>query len=212
VPTPTARPGANPVEFWRLLTIGSALLPVLTLTSPMAALEAAAGPAFHRLRAATLAVAFVFSCACVLVAAVVGVDASVTPVMARSLIAWFGLALIGGRILGWHHCWVVPWGTLCVLVFWGYNGDARGYVWWEFTAQPATHIPSLLLAGGLFVAGVTAYALSPWRLRRLVRAARLGRSSKKSRSDTAASTESDDTRSGGACRRDSSATEVPALH
>ncbi|MFY1637614.1 hypothetical protein ACN27F_30810 [Solwaraspora sp. WMMB335] len=36
-----------------------------------------------------------------------------------------------------------------------------------FTVQPAGHLPSLLLAVGLCVAGLAAYAMTPWRIQYL---------------------------------------------
>ncbi|MGK5444855.1 hypothetical protein ACSNN7_23930 [Micromonospora sp. URMC 105] len=167
-PTPAATDtGGATVEFWRLLAVASASLPVLTLASPMEALEAAGGTAYHRLRSMVLGAAFACSSGCILTAAAVGVDPAVTPLIVRALLAWFGLALVSGRVLGWNYSWILPWGALSVLLYWGHSSSTRDYRWWEFSAQPAGHLPSWLLAGGLFAAGVAAYALSPWRLHRL---------------------------------------------
>jgi len=120
VPAATDSGGAN-VEFWRLLGVGSGTLPVLTLASPMHALEAAGGAAYHRLR---------------------------------------------GWVLGGAYSWIPPWVAVCAILYWG-HGASGGYRWWEFTVQPAGHLPSLLLAVGLCVAGLAAYALTPWRIRHL---------------------------------------------
>jgi len=169
-PTPAATTsGGATVQFWRLLTVGSASLPVLTLASSMEALEAAAGPPYHRLRNLVLAAAFALSSGCVITAAAVGVDPAVTPLIGRALLAWFGLALISGRLLGWTYAWILPCAALCALLYWGHSANAGDYRWWEFTAQPAGHLPSWLLASGLLAAGITAYTLSPWRVRSLTR-------------------------------------------
>ncbi|MDG4782018.1 hypothetical protein O7614_20370 [Micromonospora sp. WMMD961] len=170
-PTPTATDtGGASVEFWRLLAVGSASLPVLTLSSPLEALEATGGSSFHRLRSLVLCGVFAISSGCILTAAAVGVDAAVTPLIARALLAWFGLALISGRVLGWTYSWILPWATLCVLLYWGHSSSSGDFHWWEFTAQPIGHLPSTLLAVGLFTAGVAAYNLSPWRIHRFRRA------------------------------------------
>jgi hypothetical protein len=162
-PTPTAADnGGATVEFWRLLTVGSATLPVLTLSSPITALEEAAGPEYYRLRALVLGGAFVVSGFLILTAAAVGAEPAVMPLIARALLAWFGLALVSGRALGWNYSWVLPWAALSALLYWGHSS------WWEVTAQPATHLPSMLLAIGLFATGIAAYTLSPWRIRRLI--------------------------------------------
>jgi hypothetical protein len=166
-PTPSASDGAGAtVQFWRLLSVGSGSLPVLTLASPMKVLEEGAGPAYHRLRAAVLAGAFVISSALMLIASVVSVGLEVTPLIARALLGWFGLALVSGRVFGWNYSWILPWVVMSALLYWG-PSNQQGYHWWEFTAQPATHAPSLLLTVGLFVVGIVAYTMSPWRIRRL---------------------------------------------
>jgi hypothetical protein len=71
--------GAHRRQFWRLLAVGSATLPVLTLASPMKSLEEAAGSAYYRLRAATLGAAFAVSSTVILTAGAVGADPAVTP-------------------------------------------------------------------------------------------------------------------------------------
>ncbi|MDI6098349.1 hypothetical protein QLQ12_07005 [Actinoplanes sp. NEAU-A12] len=167
-PTPTAAGSAGAtVQFWRLLAVGAGSLPVLTLASPLANLEAAGAGPFHRLRSIVLGLAFLLSSASILTATAIGVDGAAMLLIARALPAWFGLALLSGRILGWTHSWILPWATLCVMIYWGHSGNPGQYHWWEFTAQPLHHLPSALLAGSLFAAGLLAYTLSSWRLHRL---------------------------------------------
>ncbi len=164
IPAATDTGGAK-IEFWRLLAVGSASLPALTVTSQMEALEVAGGFPYFKLRRGILGGAFAISSGCILVAVAVGIDSALVPLVARALFAWFGLALISGRLLGWNYSWILPIGALCVLLYWG-HGSGGGYQWWEFTAQPATHLPSLIFAITLFVAGVLACSLTPWRLNR----------------------------------------------
>lgn len=133
----------------------------------MADLEAAGARPFHRLRSLVLGLAFLLSSASVLTATAIGVDGAAALLIARALPAWFGLALLSGRILGWTHSWILPWAALCVLIYWGHSGNPGEYRWWEFTAQHIDHLPSALLAGTLFAAGLLAYTLSPWRAHRL---------------------------------------------
>jgi hypothetical protein len=167
VPTPAAtESGGTAVQLWRLLAVAAAALPALTLASPMETLEAAAGPPYHRLRSAVLAGAFVLSSFCIITGAAIGVHPAVIPLIARALLAWFGLALISGRVLGWNHAWILPCAAMAVLLYWGHTGNAD-HQWWEFTAQPADHLESLLLACGLFAGGLVAYVLSPWRINRI---------------------------------------------
>jgi len=168
--TPTAEDSRGEiVPLWRLLGLGAALVPVLTLASPMQALEEAAGRSYHRLRTAVLAAAFLVSSGCILTGAAIGASTHAIPLIARALPAWFGLALISGRVLAWHHAWVGPGAVMCVLLYWGPNNSSEGYDWWEFTARDAGHMPSLLLSVGLFACGLAAYSLTPWRLRSILR-------------------------------------------
>jgi ABC-type amino acid transport substrate-binding protein len=109
--------GGSQVPIWRLLAVGSALLPVLTLASPLQALEAAASLPYHRVRCFVLAGALATSSACILTGAVVGLDVAVASLIARALLAWFGLALVSGRVLGWSHSWVLPSAVMCVLLY-----------------------------------------------------------------------------------------------
>lgn len=171
VPAANVAGGAK-IQFWRLLAVGSACLPVLTLESSMEALEAAGGSHYQRLRSAVLGGAFLVSSACILVAAAVGIGLAVTPLIARALVAWFGLALISGRLLGWNYSWILPWAALCALLYWGHSSGAGDYRWWEFSAQPAAHLPSLMLALTLFAIGLVAYWMSPWRVYSVGRALR----------------------------------------
>ncbi len=138
---------------------------MLTLISPIAALEEAAGVAFYRLRLVVLTGTLILSSVFILMGAWVGVGVAVLPIIQRSVLAWFGLSLISGRIFGWNASWIFPCGTLCVLIYWGHG--TQGYQWWEFTAQPANHLPSALLALSLLLAGVLSVTLSPWRIYRL---------------------------------------------
>ncbi|MFG3702296.1 hypothetical protein ACGF5C_31075 [Micromonospora sp. NPDC047620] len=156
------------VPLWRLLAVGAALVPALTLASPMEALEAAAGRSYHRLRNAVLAGATVTSSVCFLTGAALGANLEAIPLIARALPAWLGLALISGRILGWNYTWVAPCGVVCVLLYWG-PSSGEGFRWWEFTAQEAGDLPSLLLSVGLFASGLAAYSLTPWRVRNILR-------------------------------------------
>ncbi|WP_432988433.1 hypothetical protein [Dactylosporangium sp. CA-233914] len=161
--------GSTTVQFWRLLAVGSGVLPVLTLAGSMTDLEAIGGRSYHRLRALVLGVAFVGSSACFLAAVAAGVGTSAMWQTARALIAWFGIALVSGRVLGFTYAWLLPFATLCAMLYWGFDSDAGQYRWWEFTAQPAGHPASGILAIVLLVVGLAMFTSSPWRVYRLAR-------------------------------------------
>lgn len=172
VPAATSS-GVAEVPLWRLLAVGSASLPVLTLASPLQALETTATSSYYLLRRLVLCIAFAISSICILVGAVVGIGPGAAPVLARALLVWFGLALVSGRVLSWTYSWVLPCVIMCVLHYWGHDPSGHGYRWWEFTVHPAGHLPSMILAFACLVAGLAAYALSPWRINTLARAGRV---------------------------------------
>lgn len=168
-PLPAAvNQGQATVPLWRMIAMGAAVLPVLALTSPLAGLELAATQRLRTMQrlylaglSTSCAAIYLASCAIVLSPAVVGI-------IARSWIAWFGLALTAGAVLGWRLSWTLPSAVAIVLWYWGYHEDQR-YQWWEFSARPHDDLPSLLLSVTLLVAGLAAYAATPWRRRWLRR-------------------------------------------
>jgi hypothetical protein len=167
VATPTATGEGTTVQFWRLFSVAAGSLPVLSLTSSLQDLEAVAGAQFHRCRRLILGIVFLVSGLLVLAGAAFTGDITVVERAARALLAWFGLALISGRLFGWRLSWVAPWVAVCAILYWGYDGDGRSFRWWEFTAQPIGHVPSLVLTALLLSAGLIAYYLTPWRISHL---------------------------------------------
>ncbi|HEX6968352.1 MAG TPA: hypothetical protein VF174_06015 [Micromonosporaceae bacterium] len=164
-PLPTAvEQGKARIPLWRLLAMGVMVLPVVAMHSSLADLEVVATRRLRALQRSVLAgigtvsaLIYLGSCALVMQGAVVGI-------VARSLLAWFGLALLSGAVLEWRLAWAVPTVVAVVLWYWGHDGAGR-YEWWEFSARPHDDMPSLLISVTLFVAGLVAFAATPWRLR-----------------------------------------------
>lgn len=153
---------------WRTLAMFAAVLPLLSLHSPMAELEASGTHRFHRGRAVRLAGLWIGSTALFLSVSAIKVEAQVLETMAVALPGWTGLGLISGRVLGWRQSWILPALALCILTYWGVPGINGTYPWWEFTVQPASENPSaLVISLALCVIGLLAYTLTPWRLRTL---------------------------------------------
>lgn len=166
-PVPTAvEMGQATIPLWRLLAMGAAVLPVLALHSRLADLEAVAT---RRLRQSQLLYLGGMSLACLVIylgVSAIALHPLVLVIMARSWLAWFGLALVAGVILGWRLAWTLPALAATVLIYWGYQrgGD---YQWWEFSARPHDDFASLLISVALCAFGLTAYWSTPWRRRRL---------------------------------------------
>ncbi len=167
-PVPAMDSDGATVPMWRLLAMGVSVLPALGLHSNLRHLEEAA-TAHHR-RAERYYLGGL-SIACVgmfLAVASLGMQGSVLVIVARSALAWLGLALMSGRVLGWRLAWVLPVVVLSALVYWGGSaGDGEDWAWWEFSARPGDDVPSLLLSAGLLACGLVAYAATPWRRKRL---------------------------------------------
>ncbi|MFC8850033.1 MULTISPECIES: hypothetical protein [unclassified Micromonospora] len=165
-PFPTAvEEGRAIIPLWRMIAMGAAILPVFALTSPLAGLELVATRRLRSMQRRYLAglsigcaVVYLTICATVL-------QPPVVAIIARSWIAWLGLALLAGAILGWRLSWTLPAATAGVLWYWGFSGSDH-YHWWDFSARPHDDLPSLLLSATLLLAGLTAYAATPWRRRR----------------------------------------------
>ena len=127
-----AEEGQAVIPLWRMLVIAAAVLPVLALSSPLASLEVTAT---HRLRRVQRY--YIFSLATgsaviYLSISALAIHFSLLAMIARASVAWFGLALLAGRLLGRRLAWTLPSIVAIVLWFWGYQKD--GYPWWEFTA------------------------------------------------------------------------------
>ncbi|MFI6639253.1 hypothetical protein [Streptomyces sp. NPDC050504] len=138
-------------------------LPLLTavfltamLGGPMAVHDAMGASAMHRVRAAYCTALVLAACAVSfgVEAFAVGPEAGV--VFVRSLLIWFGLALLSVRLLGHQLGWVVPLASAFFLVW--YPGS-----WWDWTMKPAADLFGWAVAGGALFVGLAATAMTPWR-------------------------------------------------
>ncbi len=170
-PLPTvASAQAAGTPSWRMLAMFAGVLPVLSLHSRMAELEAVGTTRFHRRRALRLTTLWATSMVAFLGICAVSAEGRVLEVMAGALPGWTGLGLLSGRLLGWRQGWILPALVLCAVGYWGVQDGTGSYPWWDFTRSPVVDRPmGLGISLGLLAAGVMAYWTTPWRLRRLLR-------------------------------------------
>lgn len=170
-PVPAAlETGTATIPLWRVLAMGAAVLPVLSLHSPLADLEAAVtGRQAHMegcyLVGISCAVAVLY-CA----VAAITLHPLLLAVMVRSMLGWLGLALVAGRLFGPRLAWIGPSVATCVLSYWGRSGPGGGYAWWEFSARPHDDLAGLSVSAGLLGLGTLFHWAAPrsrWRRRRL---------------------------------------------
>ncbi|MDG4768572.1 hypothetical protein O7632_31440 [Solwaraspora sp. WMMD406] len=158
--------GQGRIPLWRLLAIGAAVLPVLGMRSHLADLEQGVTRTLRRVQRIHLAGIAVACVSIFLALAALTIDPVILLVMLRSWLAWFGLALLAGVLLGWRLAWTLPALVAVTFFYWGYHSGGD-YWWWEFSIRPYADVPALLLSIGLFAVGLVAYSMTPWRLRRL---------------------------------------------
>ncbi|WP_409074656.1 hypothetical protein [Micromonospora chalcea] len=159
------------ISIWRMLAIIPGILPALSLHSPLGDLEQMSTRSFRRYERAFLGIVSLLCAGTFLICSAFSFNLQTVAVIARALPAWLGLALIGGKLMGWRLSWTLPTFAATVVWYWGYQGEGR-YAWWEFTARPFDDSWSLLLSMALFGLGLLAYEATPWRRREI--AGRLG--------------------------------------
>lgn len=156
--------GRAVIPLWRMLAMGAAVAPIVSMYSQLTSLEAVATNRLRRYQRGYLAGMGFGGASIYLGIAATTLPPAVLAIIARSWLAWSGLALISGVLLGWRLAWTLPVGVSVILWFWGSVGPDL-YAWWEFSARPHDDLPSLLLSVGLLLSGIGAYWATPWRRR-----------------------------------------------
>lgn len=144
------------VPFRRELPVLSAVFLAAALGGAMSTHEEMGTSAMHRYRrkycmVLTLTVC-VFSFG--VEALAVGVEAGA--VFVRSLLIWFGLALLSVRLLGDQLSWALPLASAFLLIWYPQE-------WWDWTSNSTTDLFSWAVAVITLAVGAAASTATPWR-------------------------------------------------
>ncbi|MGW8726320.1 hypothetical protein ACWGNF_09905 [Streptomyces sp. NPDC055808] len=128
----------------------------------MAAHEAMGATTMYRVRGTYCAALTLVVCAFSFGTETLAVGPQAGVVFVRSVLIWFGLALLSGRLLGQHLGWVIPLASAFALIWYPLN-------WWDWTANSPGDLFSWAVAGISLAIGTAATATTPWRRRDLWR-------------------------------------------
>lgn len=145
------------------LPIGFVAVAVGSLASQMAGPEETAGAIHRRWEQWHAAAASALCVGTVTATEFVATGERTALMMMRATVFWLGLAFLSGRLLGRKHAWIGPVASIFPASY--LAQDASGYdAWWDWIGQRPDSASCAALAAGVFVTGVVAYELTPWRL------------------------------------------------
>jgi hypothetical protein len=150
------------VPYRHELPLLSAVFLTAAFGGAMSAHEETGAGTVHRLRSVYCIALTLTTCAFSFGTEALAVGPGQGAVFVRSVLIWFGLALLSIRLLGQQLGWVIPLASALLLIWYPLN-------WWDWTANPADDLVSWCGAAIALVIGVTANAVTPWRRRVLLR-------------------------------------------
>ncbi|MCX4970939.1 hypothetical protein [Streptomyces sp. NBC_00654] len=144
------------VPFRRELPVLSAVFLAAALGGAMSTHEEMGTSAMHRYRGKYCMVLTLTVCifSFGVEALAVGVEAGA--VFVRSLLIWFGLALLSVRLLGNQLSWVLPLASAFLLIWYPQE-------WWDWTSNSTTDLFSWAVATIALAVGAAAATATPWR-------------------------------------------------
>lgn len=145
------------------LPIGFVAVAVGSLASQMAGPEETAGAIHRRWEQWHAAAASALCVGTVTVTELIATGERTALMLMRATVFWLGLAFLSGRFLGRQHAWIGPVASIFPASY--LAQDASGHdAWWDWIGQRPDSASCAALAAVVFVAGVVAYELTPWRL------------------------------------------------
>lgn len=145
------------VPFRRELPMLSAVFLTAAFGGDMATHEEAGTSRMHRVRAGYIGSLIVITCGVSFATESLAVGYEQGVVYLRSILIWFGLALVSMRLFGNQLGWIIPLASAFPLVWFG-------PAWWDWTATRPTDLFSWALAALAVCMGLTATSASRWRL------------------------------------------------
>ncbi|MER8235905.1 hypothetical protein [Streptomyces sp. NPDC094049] len=149
------------VPYRQELPLLSAVFLTAAFGGTMSAHEETGSQAMHRLHLVYCVALALVACALSFGTETLAVGPEGGIVFVRSLLIWFGLALLSIRLLGQQLGWVLPMASAFLLIWYPLN-------WWDWTASPADNAVGWATAVIALAMGVTATAATPWRRRALL--------------------------------------------
>ncbi|MFJ8730472.1 hypothetical protein [Streptomyces bauhiniae] len=153
------------VPYRQELPLLSAVFLTAALDGAMSAHDEMGAATMHRVCGTYRAVLTLVVCAFSFGTEALSVGPEAGVVFVRSVLIWFGLALLSVRLLGQHLSWVIPLASAFFLIWYPYN-------WWDWTANSPGDPFSWTVAGISLATGTAATAATPWRRRDLWRRTR----------------------------------------
>ncbi|MFF8911428.1 hypothetical protein [Streptomyces olivaceoviridis] len=150
------------MPFRHELPLLSAVFLTAALDGSMSTQDEMGASRMHRFRVAYCTVLTLMACAFSFGAEAVAMDYEAGVIFVRSLLIWFGLALLSVRLLGHQLGWVIPLGSAFFLIW--YPGSR-----WDWTAHPATDLFGWAVAAITLFMGVGAAAATEWRRKTFLR-------------------------------------------
>lgn len=144
------------VPFRHELPLLSAVFLTAALDGAMSAHDEMGASAAHRFRLSYCIGLTLTACALSFITEALAVSAEAGVVFIRSLLIWFGLALLSVRLFGRQLGWIIPLASAFFLIWYPQN-------WWDWTSNSATDRFSWAVAVLALSLGVAATAATPWR-------------------------------------------------
>lgn len=166
ISSPSSDGTTTGIPFRRQLPLLPAVFLATMLASSMRDHEEIAGPRYLRVRAACIGACTVLASTIFFFSETMAVGPANGLIFVRSLLIWWGLAIVSASIGGPQLAWVLPLASSFPLIWWSPDP-------WDWTTSAATDPLSWCFAIFALIIGRLAVAATPWRRQAIRQANRL---------------------------------------